>query len=89
MVGAPPSNPHSLPTIDVLCEKPMCTTIEDCLRVRELVRQRDEECSRAPIFWVGLEYRFVPAITRLISEVDAGTIGSLKMCHIREHRFPL
>jgi predicted dehydrogenase len=35
-----------------------------------------------------MEYRYMPAIARLIQEVDAGRVGNLRMLSIREHRFP-
>ena len=39
-------------------------------------------------FWVGMEYRYIRSIKRLIEEVDKGTVGNLHMVSIREHRFP-
>ena len=68
--------------LHVLVEKPLCTTVEDCLRVMTADEGRDA------ITWVGLEYRYMPAISRLVDLVDDGTIGDLKMLAIREHRFP-
>lgn len=68
--------------LHVLVEKPLCTTVADCRRVCEADAQRDA------ITWVGLEYRYMPAIARLITEVKQGTVGDLKMVSIREHRFP-
>ncbi len=68
--------------LHVLVEKPLCTTIEDCRRVIDWARDR-----RA-VTWVGLEYRYMPPVTRLIQEVQAGTVGELRMVAIREHRFP-
>jgi myo-inositol 2-dehydrogenase/D-chiro-inositol 1-dehydrogenase len=66
----------------VLIEKPLCTTVEDCYTVLELANGREA------ITWVGLEYRYMPPIARLIDEVDAGTVGQPRMVAIREHRFP-
>jgi myo-inositol 2-dehydrogenase / D-chiro-inositol 1-dehydrogenase len=67
--------------LHVLVEKPMCTTIDDAQRMAQ----------RAPehhgVVWVGLEYRFMPPITRFLSEIPA-TVGALKMISIREHRNP-
>ena len=68
--------------LHVLVEKPLCTRVEDCRWVVEA--QRDRE----PVLWVGMEYRYMPAIARLIAEVRAGTVGDLRMLAIREHRFP-
>jgi len=68
--------------LHVLVEKPLCITVEDCYTVLELADGRDA------ITWVGLEYRYMPPIARLIDEVDAGTVGQPRMVAIREHRFP-
>jgi len=37
---------------------------------------------------VGMEYRYMAPVGRLIDEVRAGTVGRLRMLAIREHRFP-
>lgn len=73
--------------VHVLVEKPLCTTLEDCRRVIEAA---DAAKERFPdrVVWMGLEYRYMPPIRRLIAEVDAGTIGQPRMVAIREHRFP-
>jgi predicted dehydrogenase len=68
--------------LPILVEKPLCTTVEDCDRMLARARGR-----RAPV-WVAMEYRYMPPVARLIEEVRAGTIGSLRMLAIREHRFP-
>lgn len=66
----------------VLCEKPLCTTVDHCREVIEAASKRT-----APV-WVAMEYRYMPPMQRLMREVDAGTAGDLKMMSIREHRFP-
>lgn len=66
----------------VLLEKPMCTTMADCRVVVEGARHH------GGIVWVGLEYRYMAPISRLVSEVRQGAVGDLKMFFIREHRFP-
>ena len=66
----------------MLVEKPLCTTVDDCYTILELAEGRDA------ITWVGLEYRYMPPIARLIDEVAAGAVGIPKMISIREHRFP-
>ena len=43
---------------------------------------------RAAIVWVGLEYRYMPPVARLVEEVHGGAVGAVKMVAIREHRFP-
>jgi predicted dehydrogenase len=66
----------------VLIEKPLCTTVEDCFRVVEAA-------ARHPgLVWVGMEYRFMRPVWRLVEEVRGGAIGRLRMLAIREHRFP-
>ena len=68
--------------LHILVEKPLCTRVEDC---RWVV---DAQQDREPVLWVGMEYRYMPAIARLIAVVRRGTVGDLKMLAIREHRFP-
>jgi predicted dehydrogenase len=73
--------------VAVLVEKPLCTTVADCRAVIEAAEaRRDRGCDA--VVWVGLEYRYMPPVARLIGEVHAGTIGPPKMVAIREHRFP-
>ena len=69
-------------SLPVLVEKPMCTTVEDCVSIVEAQKLR-----RA-ITWVGLEYRYMAPIAELVRQVHGGAVGDLKMMAIREHRFP-
>ncbi|MFM8529430.1 MAG: Gfo/Idh/MocA family protein [Ilumatobacteraceae bacterium] len=75
---------HDVLTTDVpvLVEKPMCTTVDDCLVVAEAAARR------SAITWVGLEYRYMAPIAALLDVVRTREIGHLKMLAIREHRFP-
>ena len=66
----------------VLCEKPICTRIEDVAALAGTARAH-----KAPI-WVGMEYRYMPPVAALIGHVRDGTIGRLRMLAMREHRFP-
>lgn len=68
--------------IPIIVEKPLCTTLEDCREIVELAKART-----APV-WVAMEYRYMPPVQRLLSEVGAGTAGNLHMIAIREHRYP-
>ena len=68
--------------IPVLVEKPMCTTVEDCIAIVNAQK------NRSAITWVGLEYRYMAPIAELIRQVHSGVVGDLKMLAIREHRFP-
>jgi predicted dehydrogenase len=69
-------------SLPVLVEKPMCTTVEDCITIVEAQKKR------SAITWVGLEYRYMAPIAELVRQVHSGAIGDLKMLAIREHRFP-
>ena len=66
----------------IMVEKPLCTTVADCLDIQ----RRDVD--RAAITWVGLEYRFIPAVAALLDQVRSGVAGTVHMVSIREHRFP-
>ena len=66
----------------VLVEKPLCTTAADCRAVIAVAAGRT-----APV-WVAMEYRYMPAVARLLDEVAQGTAGTPRMIAIREHRFP-
>ncbi len=68
--------------IPALVEKPMCTTVEDCVAVVRAQSQRNA------LTWVGLEYRYMAPIAELIRQVQANAVGDVKMVAIREHRFP-
>ena len=72
------------PKLHVLCEKPMTTTVEDCQEVLRLCAPN----VRSGIFWIGLEYRYMPPISRLIEIAASGELGRLHHVAIREHRFP-
>ena len=66
----------------VLCEKPLATTIEDARWIA------DRAARHRAVFHVGMEYRYMAPIARLLDEVRGGTIGRLRMLAIREHRYP-
>jgi predicted dehydrogenase len=70
------------PTLPVMVEKPMCTTLDDC---RHVV---DRASGHGAIVWVGLEYRYMPPVARFLSELADGGAGDVKMVSVREHRFP-
>lgn len=89
VVLATPNHTHAdlledilLTDLPVLVEKPLAITIGAGKRLLELSQ------ARTALTWVGLEYRYIPAIARLIREARAGTAGRLHMVAIREHRFP-
>jgi myo-inositol 2-dehydrogenase / D-chiro-inositol 1-dehydrogenase len=66
----------------VLAEKPLCTTVPDCQRV--IAAAADSPS----MVWMGLEYRYMPPVARLIDKVRSGATGTVRMMAIREHRFP-
>lgn len=66
----------------VLVEKPMCTTVDHC---REVMAAAE---NRAGITYVGLEYCYMPPVSKIIADVKKGIIGEPRMVAIREHRFP-
>lgn len=69
-------------SLPVLVEKPMCTTVDDCIAIAEAQKKRNA------LTWVGLEYRYMAPIAELVRQVHSGVVGDLKMLAIREHRFP-
>ena len=87
VVVASPNNTHIDVMRDVfgtdkhvLLEKPMCTTLADALEVDAAAR------AHKGVVWVGLEYRYIPTIGALLGNMRE--VGRVKMCAIREHRFP-
>ncbi len=66
----------------LLIEKPLCTTVADC---EEVVAA---SADHPGLIWMGLEYRYMPPVSRLISEVRNGAVGNVHMVSMREHRFP-
>ncbi len=89
VVIASPNHTHATVLRDVLAtglavmiEKPLCTTVDDCLDVRRMAADRDA------LTWVGLEYRYMPAVATLLGELATGVCGTTRMVSIREHRFP-
>ncbi|KAM1596914.1 hypothetical protein ACFX15_031457 [Malus domestica] len=67
----------------VLVEKPLCTTVAHCKEVVNSARKRQDM-----LVQVGLEYRYMPPVAKLIEIVKGGNLGQVKMVAIREHRFP-
>ena len=68
--------------VHVMVEKPLCTTVEDCRAVSDAAARHDG------LVWVGLEYRYMPAVARLLQRARSGDAGRIRMVSIREHRFP-
>jgi predicted dehydrogenase len=68
--------------VHILCEKPLCATVADARWAAERAQ------AHPSVFWTGMEYRFMPPVTRFVEAVQAGDVGRLVMLSIREHRFP-
>ena len=68
--------------LHLFIEKPLCTTVEDCIEVIEASRDR------AALVWMGLEYRYMPPVAELIKIVHSGGVGQVHQVAIREHREP-
>lgn len=68
--------------VHVLCEKPLCTRVDDA-------RWAADRAARfRPVFWTAMEYRYMPPVSHLVDRVRRGDIGKLVQLSIREHRFP-
>lgn len=75
--------------VHVLIEKPLCVTVEQCQQVIATAGDEPVMSNGDPkVVWVGLEYRYMPAVAQLVDEVRAGAVGRPQMMAIREHRFP-
>lgn len=70
------------PSLPILVEKPICTDPADLARLRGRAAEH-----RAPV-WVGMEYRYMPPVTRLVEAVHGGRVGRPRMIAMREHRHP-
>ncbi len=70
--------------VHVLMEKPLCTTLADCRAVVDAAAAGPTD----RVVWMGLEYRYMPPTQRLMEELAAGTVGTVHMVAIREHRYP-
>lgn len=66
----------------ILVEKPLAITTQRC---REILQQSS---IHPGIIWVGLEYSFIPVVTKALEMIAAGYVGDVKMIYIREHRYP-
>jgi predicted dehydrogenase len=69
-------------SLHLMVEKPLCTTVEDCVAVREAAARHDG------VVWVGLEYRYMPPVQRFLAVVGSEGVGTVRSLSIREHRFP-
>jgi len=89
VVVATPNHTHHLvlgPLFDaglhILCEKPLAHTPA----AARLIVER--ATGYVPVFWTGMEYRFMPPAAAFIARVHRGDVGRPVMLAMREHRFP-
>ena len=68
--------------LHILCEKPLAHTPEAARAIA------DRAATYAPVFWTGMEYRYMPPAQRFIARVHGGEVGRPVMLAMREHRFP-
>ncbi|MBM3662274.1 MAG: Gfo/Idh/MocA family oxidoreductase [Actinobacteria bacterium] len=68
--------------LHLMVEKPLCTTVEDSVAVRAAAQQHDG------IVWIGLEYRYMPAVQQFLAAAQTPGVGRVHMVAIREHRYP-
>ena len=68
--------------LHILCEKPLCTTIDDARAVAAAAAGYDK------VFWTAMEYRYMPPVAEYVRQLRDGRVGKLQMLSIREHRFP-
>ncbi len=73
--------------IHVLIEKPLCITVAQCEALSAIATET-EAINPGRQVWVGLEYRYMPAVAQLVKDVAQGAVGTPRMVAIREHRFP-
>ncbi len=66
----------------IFVEKPMCTSIVDTQEIAQ------RALNYPALFWVGLEYRYMPPVARAIEMAQNGALGSVRTIAIREHRHP-
>lgn len=67
--------------ITILVEKPVAVSQEQ----HDLLKKLSSDPDFVARIWVAMEYRYIPAIAKLLSLIPA--IG-VKMCTIRENRYP-
>jgi myo-inositol 2-dehydrogenase/D-chiro-inositol 1-dehydrogenase len=64
--------------LTILCEKPVAVSTEQLEQLQAMQ-------PKARI-WVAMEYRFIPAISKLLTLLPS--VGDIKMVTIRENRYP-
>ena len=78
--------------LTILVEKPVAVNREQLARLRQAAATNSHNLKKARI-WVAMEYRFIPAIAKLLELLSAGPtsdvdVGDIRMVTIRENRYP-
>ena len=88
-VIATPNHTHRAVLDDVmatgrhlLVEKPLCSNVSDARAIVQAAR------NYPAVFWVGLEYRYMPPVAHAIELARSGQLGVVHLIGIREHRHP-
>lgn len=68
--------------VHVLVEKPLSISVESCKKILDMAKEHKK------ILWVGLEYRYMPALTKGLELINDPDFGDVKMVSIVEHRYP-
>jgi myo-inositol 2-dehydrogenase/D-chiro-inositol 1-dehydrogenase len=69
--------------VPILVEKPVCVSVAEARALETLAAQIS-----VPI-WVGMEYRYMPAIAKMIEQVSRQAASAAPvMLTVREHRYP-
>jgi myo-inositol 2-dehydrogenase/D-chiro-inositol 1-dehydrogenase len=67
----------------ILVEKPVCVSVAEARALETLAAQASVS------IWVGMEYRYMPAIAKMIDQVSRqGASAAPVMLSVREHRYP-
>ncbi len=68
--------------VHILVEKPLSISVDSCKRILNKAKEHEK------ILWVGLEYRYMPALSKGLEMISADDFGLVKMISIVEHRYP-
>ena len=63
---------------DVFCEKPLATTLEDCIRMRQTQQRTGRR------FFIGFTLRYSPHYTKLKALIDDGAVGDIVSMEFNE-----
>lgn len=74
------------PSLHILCEKPLCTSLEQAKALREVLRTLRTAGSAV---WCAMEYRYMPPVAALLERSLSGhETGGTCVVSMREHRYP-